>query len=133
MSALFILDTDTVSFALRGRGRVAETILRHKPSELCVSAITVAELRFGADLNHSAKLHVLIDAFIAEIAIMPFDDACATSFGKIAADLASRGAPIGDFDVLIGAHAVALQAVLVTNNTKHFERIRGLKLENWYS
>ena len=128
-----MLDTDTVSFALRGRGGVAQAILRHRPSELCVSAISVAELRYGADLSHSAKLHVLIDAFVAEIAIMPFDEACATSFGKIAADLAVRGAPIGEFDVLIGAHAAALHAVLVTNNTKHFARIRGLQLENWYS
>jgi len=128
-----MLDTDTVSFALRGRGGVAEAILRHRPSELCVSAISVAELRYGADLRHSAKLHVLIDAFVSEIAIMPFDEACATSFGKIAADLVARGAPIGQFDVLIGAHAVALQAVLVTNNTKHFARIRGLQLENWCS
>jgi tRNA(fMet)-specific endonuclease VapC len=128
-----MLDTDTVSFALRGQGRVAEAILRHKPSELCVSAITVAELRYGADLNHSAKLHLLIDTFVAEIAVMPFDGVCAASFGKIAADLANRGAPIGDFDVLIGAHASALQAVLVTNNTKHFERVRSLRLENWYS
>ena len=133
MSSVFMLDTDTVSYALRGRGRVAEAILRRRPSELCVSAITVAELRYGADLNHSAKLHVLIDTFVAEIAIMPFDEACAASYGKVAADLAVRGAPIGEFDVLIGAHAVALQAVLVTNNTKHFERIRSLRIENWYS
>jgi len=128
-----MLDTDTVSFALRGRGGVAEAILRHRPSELCVSAISVAELRYGADLRHSAKLHVLIDAFVAEITIMPFDEACAATFGKIAADLVSSGTPIGEFDVLIGAHAAALQAVLVTNNTKHFSRIRGLQLENWYS
>lgn len=128
-----MLDTDTVSFALRGRGRVAEAILRHRPSELCVSAISVAELRYGADLNHSAKLHILIDRFVAEVAVMPFDESSATSFGKIAADLAIHGTPIGEFDVLIGAHAAALESVLVTNNTKHFERIHGLRLENWYS
>ena len=133
MSMRFMLDTDTISFALRGQGSVADRILQHRPSELCVSAVSVAELRYGADLRHSPKLHRLIDAFVAEIEVVPFDEACASSFGTIAADLANRGVPIGDFDVLIGAHAAALEVVLVTNNVRHFERIRGLEVENWYS
>lgn len=127
-----MLDTDSVSFSLRGEGRVGETILEHRPSELCVSAITVAELRYGAERRGSAKLHALIDTFVSNVAVMPFDDECSTAFGRIASDLAERGSPIGDFDVLIAAHAIVLDLTLVTNNVKHFKRVRGLRTENWY-
>ena len=132
MTASFMLDTDTVSFALRGQGRVAETIVAHRPSELCISAITVAELRFGATRRKSAKLHALIDAFTGNVAVVPFDESCAAEFGLIARELAERGSPIGEFDALIAAHAMALEVTLVTNNVKHFNRIKGLKVENWF-
>lgn len=128
---LFMLDTDSVSFALRGQGNVGARILEHRPSEICVSSITVAELRYGAALRKSTKLHELIDAFISNLAVLPFDETCAGHFGALGAELSSRGTPIGDFDVLIAAHAITAEATLVTNNVKHFQRIRGLKLENW--
>jgi tRNA(fMet)-specific endonuclease VapC len=127
-----MLDTDSVSFALRGEGRVGETILEHRPSELCVSAITVAELRFGAERRKSARLQTLIDTFVTNVAVMPFDEKCSTAFGRIASDLAERGSPIGDFDVLIAAHSIILDLTLVTNNVKQFKRVRGLRTENWY-
>ena len=133
MSALFMLDTDTVSRALRGQGEVGARIVEHRPSELCISAVTVAELRYGAERRKSAKLHRLIDAFTTDVAVMPFDETCAAHFGRIASELAERGAPIGELDAFIAAHAIALEATLVTNNVKHFSRIRGLRVENWFS
>ena len=93
MAAQFMLDTDTVSFALRGQGGVGEEILQRSPSDLCVSAITVAELRFGADRRKSAKLHRLIDTFLATVAVRAFDEECASEFGKLASALADRGVP----------------------------------------
>jgi tRNA(fMet)-specific endonuclease VapC len=126
-----MLDTDSVSFALRGEGKVGVRILEHRPSELCVSSITVAELRYGASRRNSAKLHQLIDAFISNVAVMPFDDICAAHFGEIASELAAQGAPIGQFDALIAAHALTLGVTLVTNNTKHFMRVNGLNIVNW--
>jgi len=131
MTVLFMLDTDTVSYALRGQGKVAEEILKRNPSELCVSAITVAELRFGADRRKSAKLHRLIDSFLATVAVKTFDQECAAEFGKLANLLADRGEPIGEADTYIAAHAKAIKATLVTNNVKHFARVSGLKVENW--
>jgi tRNA(fMet)-specific endonuclease VapC len=127
-----MLDTDTVSFALRGQGRIAVEIVKHRPSELCISAITVAELSYGAARRKSAKLQTLIEAFTNNVAVMPFDENCAVQFGMIASALAGRGSPIGEFDTLIAAHAVSLELTLVTNNVKHFNRIDGLKVENWY-
>ena len=126
-----MLDTDTVSYALRGQGEVGNRILEHRPSELCLSSITVAELRFGAARRRSAKLHELIDAFTANMAVLPFDEVSAAHFGSLAAELNARGTPIGDFDVLIAAHAIAAEATLVTNNVKHFARVRALSVENW--
>lgn len=108
-----------------------ETILDQSPSALCISAITVAELRYGANRRKSAKVHALIDTFVSTLAVIPFDEDCAIEYGRIAAELAERGTPIGDLDVLIAAQAVHLRLTLVTNNVKHFARVRGLKVVNW--
>jgi tRNA(fMet)-specific endonuclease VapC len=129
--ALFMLDTDAVSFALRGHGDVASRVASCRPSELCVSAITVAELRFGADRRGSRKIHATIDAFLSGVRVMPFDDDAARRFGAVGAALAARGVPIGQMDTLIASHALAIDATLVTNSEKHFSKVRGLRLANW--
>lgn len=126
-----MLDTDSVSYALQGRGNVGARIAEHRPSEICVSAITVAELRYGADKRSSRKLHRLIDSFTGDLEIVPFDAEAARHFGRLASELAARGTPIGDFDTLLAAHAMALGLTLVTNNVKHFGRVTGLVVENW--
>lgn len=132
MSLRYMLDTDTVSFALRGEGNVAARIMEHVPSELCISAITLSELRFGADKRSSRKLHRLIDSFTHSIDVAAFDAAAAAAFGRLSTTLSTRGTPIGDFDTLIAAHALALGITLVTNNSKHFARVTGLKSESWF-
>lgn len=126
-----MLDTDTVSFALRGAGHVAQLVERSSRTDLCVSAITVAELRYGAARRASERLRLLIDGFLADFTVMPFDRSCAETYGNIADDLATRGVGIGDLDTLIAAHALTLDLTLVTNNLKHFTRVRGLKVESW--
>ena len=127
----YMLDTDTVSFALRGQGRVAARLLEHRPSELCISSITLAELHYGAETRRSRKLLHLISTFVEPIEVMAFDQSAAGRFGAVAAALARRGAPIGTFDTLIAAHALSLRLTFVTNNTHHFKRVSGLVIENW--
>ena len=131
MMSEFMLDTDTVSWALRGQGAVSAHVLEHRPSQLTISSITLAELRFGADATGSRKLHGLIETFVSSVSVVPFDQAAADRFGPVAHALAKRGEPIGTFDTLIAAHALACGLTLVTNNTKHFQRVTGLKLANW--
>ena len=131
MTPTCMLDTDSVSFALKGRGNVGAHLKARRPSEVCISAITLAELRYGADLHSSKKLHRLIDAFTSAVQVIPFDDAAAAAFGKVTAELAKAGTPIGDFDALIAAHALSHRMVIVTNNTKHFSAVKGLRLDNW--
>ncbi len=127
----YMLDTDTVSFALRGQGRVATRLLAHRPSELCISSITLAELRFGAEAKRSRRLHRLINACVESVPVLPFDERAADRFAPVAVALARRGQPIGTFDTVIAAHALSLGLTLVTNNLKHFERVTRLKAENW--
>jgi len=127
----YMLDTDTVSFALRGRGRVGARLLEHRPSEICISSITLAELRFGAEARRSRKLHGLISTFVEAVAVVPFDQPAADRFATVAASLAGRGEPIGTFDTLMAPHALSLGLTFVTNNTRHFERVVGLRTENW--
>src|SRR5258706_5686756 len=127
----YMLDTDTVSFALRGVESVASRLRAHRPSELCASAITFAELRGGADRRRSSRLHNLLDTFFASVAVLPFDADAASSFGKLGATRASSATPIGQLDTLIAAHALSLDLILVTNNTKHFSQVKGLQTENW--
>ena len=127
----YMLDTDSVSFALRGQGRVAARLLERRPSEICVSSLTLAELRYGADLRRSRKLHRLIDVFVDSVAVAAFDHVAADRFGGLGALLSRRGVPIGTLDTLIAAHALALDLTLVTNNERHFSRVPGLTIETW--
>ncbi len=127
----FMLDTDTVSYALRGVGGVKDQISRRKPLELCVSAITMSELWYGAAVRGSRKLDALIAGFAANVTVLAFDERAAATFGHVAAGLAQRGTPIGQLDTLIAAHALSLGLIFVTNNAKHFRRVRGLRTENW--
>ena len=127
----YMLDTDTVSFALRGEGRVASRLLEHRPSDLCISSITLAELRFGAEAKRSRKLHGLIGTFVEAVEVVPFDQVAADQFAGVAAALSRRGEPIGTFDTLMAAHALSLGLTFVTNNLKHFQRVAGLRAESW--
>src|SRR5262245_65304673 len=127
----YMLDTDTVSFALRGQGRVAARLLEHRPSQLCMSSITVAELRFGAERRRSRRLHRLITTFMASVEAVPFDQRAADHFGTVATALVRRGVPIGTFDTLMAAHALSLNLTFVTNNTRHFARVAGLRSVSW--
>jgi tRNA(fMet)-specific endonuclease VapC len=129
--ALFMLDTDTVSFALRGIGGVAARVAEHRRSELCMSVISVAELRFGADKRRSQKIHKAIDGFLSGVRVMGFDTAAAERFGTVAAALSAAGEPIGQMDTLIAAHALSVGAVLVTSNRRHFSKVDGLEIEDW--
>ena len=127
----YMLDADTVSYALRGHGQVGARVLDHQPSELCISAITLAELNFGAEAKRSQKIRRAIRSFIKDVAVVPFDEASAGRFAVVAASLASRGQPIGVYDTLVAAQALCLGLTVVTNNARHFSRVPGLAVENW--
>jgi len=127
----YLLDADTASYALRGQGRVGARILQHAPSEVCLSSITLAELRFGAEAKKSQKLRRAIRSFVKDVEVLAFDEKAAERFGEVAANLARKGTPIGIVDTLVAAHALSLGFTVVTNNTRHFGQVAGLNVENW--
>jgi tRNA(fMet)-specific endonuclease VapC len=125
---LHLLDTNAVSAALKGNAALDRRLKDLPLANWCISAITRAELRFGvARRPEAVRLADVVDAFLSVARTEPWDDAN----GKLRAVLASKGRRIGDFDEMIAAHALALDATLVTDNIRHFSRIAGLKIENW--
>ena len=104
----------------------------HDPIDICISSVTYAELVHGVEKSKAIeKNRVALALLLATIEIMNFDSLAAESYGKIRADLEKAGTPIGPLDMMIAGHAMALGYTVVTNNTKEFERVKGLKLENW--
>jgi tRNA(fMet)-specific endonuclease VapC len=129
---LYMLDTNTVRAALRGTAGLDDRLLRLDPAEWCISAVTRAELRYGVALKPEAtKIARYVEAFLQSTTTAPWDQAAADAHGKLRAKLRRAGRPIGDFDEMIAAHALALNAVLVTDNIRHFQLVEGLVLENW--
>ncbi len=118
--------------AERGREAVAFHIQDCSPRQLGLSSIVVAELRYGADKSTlRLRNHAHIDILVRDIPIFDFDLAAAQAFGRIRTDLERRGEIIGAYDMMIAAHALALDYVLVSDNEHEFRRVSGLTLENW--
>ena len=129
----YMLDTNICIYAIKHKPeRVLLRLQEHDPSEICISSVTYAELVHGVEKSQAIERNrVSLILLLANIEIMNFDSLAAESYGKIRADLERAGKPIGPLDMMIAGHAKALGYVVVTNNTKEFERVEGLKLENW--
>lgn len=96
-----------------------------------VSSVTAAELTFGVAKSGSARNRTALEMFLAAVEVLPFDASAIWHYGDLRAALERRGQPIGALDTMIAAHALACNAILVTNNTREFEPVPGLRLENW--
>jgi tRNA(fMet)-specific endonuclease VapC len=129
---LYLLDTNIASCIIKGNSPAVDNRLVNIPvAQLAISAVTEGELRFGAArLPHAVRLHSLIDDFLLRVAIMPWDSDAARQYGLLRATLELEGQPMGNLDAMIAAHALAVNAVLVTND-RAFARIKKLKIENW--
>lgn len=129
----FLLDTNICIYAMKNRP--PEVMARFRAvgkTAVAVSVITVLELRQGAEKSQrTVQNHAALDLFLGSLHILPFDLEAALCGARIRADLEQRGLPIGDLDSLIAAHALALDLTLVTNNLGEFERVPGLRTENW--
>jgi tRNA(fMet)-specific endonuclease VapC len=133
---LHLLDTDTASYIIRGRSPVIEARLSAiPPDRVCLSAVTCAELLYGLKrLPSSHRLHVGVRQFLRMVRVAAWDADAADHYAEIRHQLTLAGQPIGDMDMMIAAHALAMGCVLVTNNTRHFERIAApLVLANWHN
>jgi len=132
---MFLLDTNACIRILNGScDRLIKNMLDQSPADIRLCAISKAELLYGArhSANAAANLR-LLERFFAPLLSLPFDDGCAEICGRIRAELASSGKPIGSYDLQIAATALANNLTLVTHNTREFSRVAGLRLIDWES
>jgi tRNA(fMet)-specific endonuclease VapC len=130
--AIYMLDTNIASAIIAGRVDLDARLELTGPAWWCISAVTRAELSFGAMRRPEAtKLSRLVDAFLRAARTEPFDARAADEFGRLRAELERRGEGIGIADELIAAHALSIGAVVVTDNERQFSRVPRLSIENW--
>ncbi|MDP2834833.1 MAG: type II toxin-antitoxin system VapC family toxin [Pseudomonadota bacterium] len=128
----YLLDTNICIYIINQRPiQVMARFRLERIGEIGISSLTAAELDYGVEKSGSARNRQALEKFLAPLEIVAFDDMAFRQYGRLRADLEKRSLPIGSMDMLIASHALALNAVLVTNNTREFERIGGPHLENW--
>lgn len=132
MSPLYMLDTNMVIYIQRGVPNVVARLNELGSSRVVLSALVAAELAYGVEKSdHKARNRKVLELFLSEVRVLPWTQDAMWHFARQQHALRSTGKSIGELDLLIGCHAMALDAVCVTNNTREFGRIEGLKLENW--
>lgn len=129
----YILDTNTCIYIIKRKP--LDVIQRFKQieiSQIGISSITLSELLYGVSKSSKPEQNQMaLLQFVAPLEILPYDDEAAQYYGDLRAHLEKRGTPIGSLDMLIAAHALSTDCILVTNNEKEFNRIPNLKIENW--
>ena len=98
---------------------------------IAISSISAAELAYGVAKSGSNKNRAALEMFLAPLDVVPFDEHAIWQYGRLRAELEKQGHPIGPIDTMIAAHALAIDTTLVTNNTREFAKVEGLRLDNW--
>ena len=130
---MYLLDTNIVSYWMRGAAALIERIKSHSPSDLALSTITLAEILYGIEKSTSRKKErrLKIQQIASPLHIYPFDEAAAHKYAIIRSQLEKNGAIISERDTQIASIAIANQLILVTHNVKEFVRVPKLKVEDW--
>jgi tRNA(fMet)-specific endonuclease VapC len=132
MPVRYLLDTNIASYIIRGNfPQVRQRLLKVPMSEVGISVVTEAELRFGvARLPQAAKLGIVVEEFLLRVEVLPWGSEAAQHYARMRAVLEREGEPMGNLDLMIAAHALAADVILVTND-RAFRRVRGLRIEDW--
>ncbi|ROO31407.1 type II toxin-antitoxin system VapC family toxin [Salinisphaera japonica] len=129
---VYLLDTNIISdMVRRPAGRAAKALARVDVAQVCTSIIVVSEIRYGVARRGSQKLTAQVDAVLSVLPALSLESPADRHYGDIRAELAGQGQPIGGNDLLIAAQARALGLTVVTDNIREFERVRGLRTDNW--
>lgn len=130
-----MLDTNICIYIIKNKPQsVLDELKKCNVGDIILSSITVSELIYGAYKSQFVEKNLkAIEHFLIPFDVAEYDYKAALEYGKIRATLEKKGQPIGSLDMLIAAHALSLDMTLVTNNMKEFERVDGLKVENWVS
>lgn len=129
----YLLDTNICIALIRQKsGLILKRLVTCQPGKVGISTITLAELAHGVEKSaQPGQNEQALQQFLLPLILAEFEPQAALMYGKIRAELERSGQIIGSMDMLIAAHAVSLGAILVTNNTREFQRVRGLSLEDW--
>lgn len=131
-SPRFLLDTNILSDLVRHpQGIVATKIAQHGEPAVCTSIIVAAELRFGSAKRNTPRLTAQVESILAAMEVLPFDAPADRAYAQLRLSLEQAGRPIGPNDMLIAAHALAAECILVSANQDEFSRVAGLRVENW--
>ena len=131
MPVRYLLDTNIASYAIKGNfPEVRKRLLEVPMSEVGISVITEAELRFGAGRKTSTRLRLTVEEFLLRVEILAWDSQAARHYAELRTVLEDAGAPMGNLDMMIAAHALAVGAMLVTHD-RVFRRVKELKIEDW--
>jgi tRNA(fMet)-specific endonuclease VapC len=129
----YMLDTNICIYAIKHKPQeVIMNLLKHDADDICISSITYGELMHGVEKSQAVERNrMALTLFLSAISILPFRSPAAEEYGKIRADLERKGTPIGPMDMLIAGHAKSEDCILVTNNTREFNRVMDLEVEDW--
>lgn len=128
----YMLDTNIAIYVIKKRPLSALEIFNKNAGMMCISSITEAELLHGAEKSQRREHNLMVVAdFISRLEVLPYDSRAAAQYGDIRANLERKGQPIGVNDIHIAAHARSQGLILVSNNLREFERVEGLRFENW--
>jgi tRNA(fMet)-specific endonuclease VapC len=128
----YMLDTNICIYVIKNRPEGLRERFNRLSDQLCISAVTLAEIIYGAEKSaRPIENLAVVDQFAARLDVLPFGERAATHYGQIRADLERAGHPVGLHDMMIGGHARSEGLALVSNNLREFQRIEGLRVENW--
>lgn len=129
----YLLDTNICIYLIKRKPpEVLQRFRQLQPGSVFISSVTTSELYYGAQKSQRVQTNLeALNNFLLPFRIVDYDESASFLYGELRADLEKRGQPIGPLDMMIAAHALSLDVPLVTNNTKEFERVKGLKLDNW--
>jgi tRNA(fMet)-specific endonuclease VapC len=130
----YMLDTNILIYTIKNKPQAVRQQFEQHHGEMCSSCVTAMELLYGAHKSQAVRRNLdVIEGLLARLDVLEFDISAAEHAGEIRASLAKSGTPIGPYDIMIAGHARCRGLTLVTNNMSEFERVGGLRLENWAS
>ena len=128
----YMLDTNICIYTIKNRPQQVRSAFNRFHDQLCISSVCLMELVYGAEKSASPERnHAVVEGFAARLEVLPYDDLAASHTGQLRAELARSGAPIGPYDQLIAGHARSRGLIIVTNNRREFDRVAGLRVEDW--
>lgn len=128
----YMLDTNIVIYTMKNKPEKIRQAFEAHYGQICISSVVLMELIYGAEKSAAVDKNLaILEGFTARLAVISYNEKAANHSGQLRAELAKQGSPIGPYDTMIAGHSRAEGLILVTNNIKEFNRVPGLRLENW--